>query len=225
MAARTLDWTDWLTIGALTLICLVALVYVPFGWWGIKTVVMSATVAAWVQGVGTVAAVVVGAQMVRWQISRQSEAARAVVDALEVQRLQMIGCTIFYSYYLIAAIRWTSEQGHPVGRLVEDLERQVEQLARISLIDLPDWRSVYAIDTVRSAFTMLAERLERIEDSAGSATPERLHARRVPIFNVAEDNIRAAVVTVRAAIQSRGVAMADMVFRLDGRQVSTADFE
>jgi hypothetical protein len=92
--------------------------------------------SGWVQAVGSIAAIVVGAAAVWWQVHKQRR------HSLEedVRRLRIISATS-YSGRAVINISDGTLNAERAQLHLRELRRLLDSLAAIPLLDIPDWRT------------------------------------------------------------------------------------
>lgn len=180
--------------------------------------------AAWFQAIGAFLAIGAGAAGIYWQVHRQRRDDVHQRQQSQIRVLQHIGAAIFYCYYLLKAAIDESAKGGNLQARIADVERQVDLLARIDLLQIPDWRGTFAVDSVRGAFAELMTALHELQAESppiGADPTKWRHMHREPHFNAAVDNFAVAIQTLQVALSERGVELQPMTLAFNGLAVST----
>lgn len=196
---------DRITLAILGCVALLALPYVMFGtaWitsFGSLKVEEKASVF---QAVSSVIAIVAGAAAIYWQVGRQRAAARDSETAEQLRRLALLSGSIFWCRVSCATLQDASASGLPVASEVAELKLQCEALRAIPVLEMPDWRSGYAVAQAVQAFVAHECKLRPEDDSLS----ERLRDDRVKWstviaqrFDFAEEQIERAMEVLGGAL-------------------------
>ncbi|MDR6521808.1 hypothetical protein J2789_004498 [Variovorax paradoxus] len=177
--------------------------------------------ASWVQAWGSLLAVAGAGLGIWWQVRKQAqqraddliriEADREKAKvAEEVRRLSAIASVFFQCIVILRRLEIASREQmrKEMSFELQSLERMVDFVASIPVLDVPDLYASYAIAEARSIVTTLRFGIENATPGGGlmfdtdpAKTP---HARRTPYINVAIDNFLNLEQTLRTSLLQRG---------------------
>lgn len=119
--------------------------------------------ASWVQAVGSIFAIAATAWAVNRSHSLSAEKAANDGKADEIRRLSAIASSIFQCRAEAESLRRYAAYLEFIDRETHRLERHVNMLQSIALLDIPDWRAAVAVTQAIAMFSHLEGKLrERI---------------------------------------------------------------
>ena len=119
----------------------------------------SGQVAAWVQAIGSVAAIIATAVGVHWAHSLAAKAAAEAAATDEVRRLAAIASSIFHCRAETESLKRYCGYMMDVQEKVEGLTKHINMLQAINLLDIPDWRAAVAVGQALAMHSFLREKL------------------------------------------------------------------
>jgi len=127
--------------------------------WGL-TCMPKSEWASWVQAVGSVTAIIVGALAIWWQMRRQRRQQIEVQRDEEVRKLRLMGGIILMGRVASGELRDTSERGLGCTSEFNDLKARISTLSMIQPFDYPEARAAMAVATVLESFRVCEPHLE-----------------------------------------------------------------
>lgn len=157
MKVKTLDWTDWLLLGVLAVAAFMMLVVVPFGWQQVGRALVDASTAAWVQALGSIAAIVWAVQVSQREARerRRRAALEAFVVASRIKN--SVGRVRNLVFTATAALEMRSED---MDAYFRKLERMLDSFNRMPTIAAADVAALASVDGMIAA--NLGSALDRI---------------------------------------------------------------
>lgn len=144
------------------------------GWSGIVAVLAKDATTAWVQAIGSLAAVAVAVAVVimKQQITHDNESDR---DS-DLRKMHMIQAAVFYARMTaIRVLRRVEEQGNSV-RGLNDLTARMETLASAPMFEYPTYASWNFVELRQEEFRWLRDGWARVAVDGESSQAERLAA-------------------------------------------------
>ena len=108
--------------------------------------------ASWVQAVGSVTAIIVGAAAIWWQVGRQHRLHLDVQRVEEVRKLRLIGGNILTARVASAELRDTNGKGLQGASEFADLKARIATLSLIQPLDYPEAHAAMAVATLVECF-------------------------------------------------------------------------
>ena len=219
MQVRTLDWSDWLTIGALAVLAFIALVYIPFGWIGISEAMSAPNTAAWVQAIGSIGAILT----VIWVSSREADRRARERDKHElegrVQVLTKLGKTLLTIYWSLNAMKIEVNRDGSHGATERYLRSQRKALEDLDTFVLPSVEApMYVCDVLVSLSYVLAT----LDRANSGAVPGGMKHQIANDVSIAMLNTAEAVLGVRAIVEQYGGPQEEWEFGRDEFKVSSS---
>lgn len=207
-------WTYAQMVGAAAFAAALWRAHGPGTWSAFWETISGQTAAAWVQAVGSIAAIA-AAFSVASRGQRREERRRFDDDT---DRLRVIASAIFHCR-VEATIALDSNAWIPTLRL-NGLHVQWQALQKISLLEVPDWRASIVVQNALSTHAQLAVGIPSIDVGPNALAPggmqwweenTRLH------LNAAQMSFEELELKVRDILLERGSDVPEQSFTFNGR--------
>ncbi len=181
-----------------------------------------ADLAAWVQALVSVAAIVVGAIAIYWQVGRQAATERRRKLDDDVRILTVMAHTTFVVRSLGEAALEAVLIEQPWFDYLDEIDQHWGRLADVPLVAVPDWRVDHLVTQVGLSCARLKQRREFYKRRAEVASVAKLAWEAE--LNALTENCAGALTWLRRALLDRGSDIPAVNFTINKRTYSTTDF-
>jgi hypothetical protein len=178
-------------------------------------------VAAAIQAIGAIVAIVVTGRLIRWQVVEQGRQQGQLLaeqhaeqqrqrETGEVRRLEVVAGVLFHCRTMVETMKHRAARMLQVDAELERLIRYADTLTSGPAMEVPDARATYAIASTRSAVEVLRQHLSRIH-STGSQRAQAMETH----LNVALAYLESHEETVVDCLQRRNAEPIHHKYTLD----------
>lgn len=167
--------------------------------------------ASWVQAIAATVAVAAGAYGLYWQAGQQ----RRTVRDQEVGKLMVLASGLFFCIAFTKEAIRDGEAGQPYVDALGRLRSQIDLLASVPPLEIPDWSVAVAVARAVHAFRQAAEHTQRAAKTEWPDTAAANFRSDVPWLNMALEYFEAGESTVGQALVERGAAVPKLTYRIN----------
>jgi hypothetical protein len=224
---KTLSEVDKLIIGVISAFALTCLAHVTLGWSWFLLFFDHPDSSEWANVVTTGVGIAAAALGLAWQANRARSAEVERARAAEVQRLHILSGMVAYLYISALSFRWTSERGLWNDHDKQAITRQTRLIEGIDPWSLPDWAVWHAAELIGQTGRTLLFHIDQVHRDP-HVWSQASHDFLVPIFNLTENNISAALWGITQALRERGEKHRPLRYEFNNRRIKfteEGDFE
>lgn len=174
---------------------------------------------AWVQAIGSVVAIGAAVSIADRQHRRDVKLRRDAELEKEVLALSSIASGLFYARASLRCLQRNESVLVSVTNEMSSFRNHIGSLAKIPVLDIPDWFATAAIAESMTALDRLDSKMQQSEDDGRLLVRAKIHSE----IDIAESILHGCENILRVTLKRRGEDLPHQTYRLNGEVIHTTD--